>query len=151
MLARGSGIAAIRPIMGETFSRRALYRHREKHMIHALAPAARPVAFPRTSDLRDQLRWLLQEVEHTAALAEARGNLSLKLKAQHEMARIIWLESRLGRDPEPADDSASSALSELELLELPEGWKIFNQLRAHRRARREAAQKGIVPEHEEDR
>lgn len=35
MLARGTGIAVIRPMMQDAFSRRALYRHRAKHMIAA--------------------------------------------------------------------------------------------------------------------
>jgi hypothetical protein len=35
---------------------------------------------------------------HTAALAEHKGNLSLKLRALHELSRSLWLEARLGRE-----------------------------------------------------
>src|ERR1700730_645769 len=41
LLARGSAIAAIGPIIGATFSRRALYRHRAKHLIVSALPPAR--------------------------------------------------------------------------------------------------------------
>jgi hypothetical protein len=97
MLARGAGIVAVRPIMGEAFSRRALYRHREKHMIHAPSPAARPVAFPHAGSPLQKLKWLEREVEHTAALAEHRGELGTKLKALYLLSRLLWLEARLTR------------------------------------------------------
>jgi|SRR5580692_3296608 hypothetical protein len=97
LLARGAGIAALLPLMGTAFSRRALYRHRSKHMIHAPSPAAHPVLFPKAASTLDRLKWLEQEVEHTAALAERQGDLRLKLKALHELARLIWLEARLSQ------------------------------------------------------
>jgi hypothetical protein len=86
------------------FSRRALYRHRAKHMIASGLPAARPVPFPLSASPLKRLKWLQQEAEHTAALAEHRGNLNLKLKALHELGRFIWLEDRLKRGrQEPLD------------------------------------------------
>jgi hypothetical protein len=88
--------------MGTAFSRRALYRHRAKHMIHALSPAARPVSFPHAGSTLKKLKWLQREIEHTAALAEHRGNVSLKLKALHELGRVIWLEDRLKRGQQGA-------------------------------------------------
>ena len=86
------------------FSRRALYRHRAKHMMHAPAPAARPVPFPHAGSALKKLKWLEREMEHTAALAEHQGNLSLKVKALHELGRVIGLEDRLKRgQQEPVD------------------------------------------------
>jgi hypothetical protein len=35
--------------------------------------------------------------QHTAALAERSGNLSAKVKAIHEISRLIWLEQRLNQ------------------------------------------------------
>ena len=107
LLARGAGIAMVAPIMGATFSRRALYRHRSKHLIVSALPAARPVPFPHTASSLKRLKWLQREIEHTAALAEHQGNLSLKLKALHELGRFIWLEERLqrgGQDPVDVSD-----------------------------------------------
>jgi len=90
--------------MRGSFSRRSLYRHRAKHMIASGLPAARPVPFPLSASPLKRLKWLQQETEHTAALAEHRGNLSLKLKALHELGRFIWLEDRLKRGrQEPLD------------------------------------------------
>jgi hypothetical protein len=90
--------------MRGAFSRRALYRHRAKHMIASGLPAARPVPFPFSASPLKRLEWLQQEAEHTAALAEHQGNLNLKLKALHELGRLIWLEDRLKRGrQEPLD------------------------------------------------
>jgi hypothetical protein len=97
MLARGAGIAAIQPMMGDAFSRRALYRHRAKHMIAAGLPAARPVLFPHSGSTLQKLKWLEREVEHTVALAEQKGDLGIKLKGLHLLGRVLWLETRLGR------------------------------------------------------
>jgi hypothetical protein len=94
MLARGSGTAAIRPMMGDAFSRRALYRHRARHMIAAESPAARPVPFPHDGSPVERIKWLQREAELTAALAEERVDLSAKIKALHEISRLIWLELR---------------------------------------------------------
>ena len=97
LLARGAGIAALTPLMGTAFSRRALYRHRAKHMVYAPSPAARPVPFPHAASTLKKLKWVQREIEHTAALAEYKGDLSLKLKALHEMGRLLWLEARLSQ------------------------------------------------------
>ncbi len=97
MLARGSGIAAIRPMMGDAFSWRALYRHRAKHMIAEGMPAGRPVPFPHDGSPVERIKWLQRKAELTAALAEQRGNLSVKMKALHEIERLIWLEVRLNQ------------------------------------------------------
>lgn len=102
MLARGAGISAIKPIMKDAFSRRALYRHRAKHMIAAGLPAARPIPFPYDGSPTERVKWLQRETEHTAALAEQKGNLNAKLKALHEIARLIWLEQRLNAGAEDA-------------------------------------------------
>jgi hypothetical protein len=104
MLARGAGIAAIEPLMQHAFSRRALCRHRAKHMIASGLSAARPVPFPYSASPLTRVKWLQREIEHTAALAEHQGDLSLKLKALHELERSIWLENRLKRgQQEPLD------------------------------------------------
>jgi hypothetical protein len=117
--------------MREAFSRRALYRHRAKHMIASGLPAARPVPFPLSASLLKRLKWLQQEAEHTAALAEHQGNLSLKLKALHELGRFIWLEDRLKRGrQEPLD-----VTPELELP--PEIMKKFAEFRERGRAAQE--------------
>jgi hypothetical protein len=110
MLARGSGIAAIRPIMGDAFSRRALYRHRAKHMIAADWPASRPVPFPHDGSPVERVKWLQREAEHTAALAERSGNLGAKVKAIHEISRLIWLEQRMNQQAH--DDAADSPYRE---------------------------------------
>ena len=89
MLARGAGIAAIRPMMQDAFSRRALYRHRAKHMIAGDSRAARPVPFPHDGSPVERVKWLQREAEHTAAMAEQRGNLNAKVKAIHEISRLI--------------------------------------------------------------
>jgi hypothetical protein len=102
LLARGAGIAAIKPIMEGTFSRRALYRHRAKHMIAAGLPAARPIPFPYEGSPTERIKWLQREAEHTAALAEQQGNLSANIKALHEISRLIWLEQRLNDGAEDA-------------------------------------------------
>lgn len=107
MLARGAGIAAIKPIMEDAFSRRALYRHRAKHMIGAGLPAARPVLFPDSGSPLEQIKWLKRECVHTAALAELQGNLNAKIKALHEIARLTWLEQRLNESAEDASVSHS--------------------------------------------
>ena len=74
LLARGAGISAIEPLMRGAFSRRALYRHRAKHMTQqAGLPAARPVPFPHAGGTLARLKWLQREIEHTAALAEHRA------------------------------------------------------------------------------
>jgi|HubBroStandDraft_6_1064221.scaffolds.fasta_scaffold530879_2 hypothetical protein len=104
MLARGAGISAIEPLMRDAFSRRALYRHRAKHMVTSGLSAARPVPFPYSATPLVRVKWLQREIEHTAALAEVQGDLSLKLKALHELGRFIWLENRLkGGQQEPLD------------------------------------------------
>lgn len=84
MLARGAGIAALEPLMQDAFSRRALYRHRAKHMIAVPLFAARPVAFPYSASPIKRAKWLQRELEHTAAIAEHRGDLNLKVKALHD-------------------------------------------------------------------
>jgi hypothetical protein len=81
--------------MGTAFSRRALYRHRANHMIFGPSPAARPVPFPHAGSTLKKLKWLQGEVEHSAALAGYKGDLSLQLKAFHELGRLLWLEARL--------------------------------------------------------
>jgi hypothetical protein len=95
MLARGAGIGSLEPLMETSFSRRALSRHRAKHMVHSVARAARPVPFPHSGSTLQRIRWLQIEVEHTAALAEQQGDLSTKLKALYELGRLLWLETRL--------------------------------------------------------
>lgn len=110
MLARGAGIAAIKPIMQETFSRRALYRHRAKHMIVPDLPAARPIRFPFEGSPTERIKWLQREAEHTAALAEQKGNLSVKLRALHELSRLIWLEQRI--NPAAEDNSIGAFYQE---------------------------------------
>jgi hypothetical protein len=103
LLARGARISAIEPLMRDAFSRRALCRHREKHMTGGLA-AARPVPFPLSDSPLKRVKWLQREIEHTAALAEHQGNLPLKLKALHELGRVTWLETRLSSvESEPLD------------------------------------------------
>ena len=88
------------------FSRRALYRHRANHMIYGPSPAARPVPFPHAGSTLKKLKWLQGEVEHSAALAGYKGDLSLQLKAFHELGRLLWLEARLsqGAPRQPAFD-----------------------------------------------
>jgi hypothetical protein len=93
MLARG-GIAAIRPIMQDGFSRRALYRHRAKHMIAEGVPSARPILFPHEGSPLERIKWLQHEAVLTACLAEQRGDLNAKVKALLEISRLIWLELR---------------------------------------------------------
>jgi hypothetical protein len=113
MLARDAGIAAIEPLMKDTFSRRALYRHRAKHMIAVPLPAARPVPFPYSASPIKRVKWLQRELEHTAAMAEHRGDLSLKVKALHELERAIWLENRLKpNEQEPMDVSPGGVVNE---------------------------------------
>ncbi len=118
LLARGAGISVIEPLMRGAFSRRALYRralyrHRAKHMIASGLSAARPVPFPYSGSPLKRVKWLQRETEHTAALAELRGNLSLKLKALHELGRFIWLEERLKRgQQEPVDITDGVAYAE---------------------------------------
>jgi hypothetical protein len=104
LLARGATIAAIEPFMQNAFSRRALYRHRAKHMLQAVCPARHPVPFPHGHSALKRLRWLQREVEHTAAMAEYRGDLGLKLKALHELGRLLWLERKWDSDAEPPVD-----------------------------------------------
>jgi hypothetical protein len=50
MLARGSDIGAIQPIMGQTFSRRASYGHQRKHMMAAGLPLVGPISFSHEED-----------------------------------------------------------------------------------------------------
>jgi hypothetical protein len=83
LLARGAAIAAIEPIMSGAFSRRALSRHRAKHMPQSICPARHPVPFLHGHSALKRQRWVQREVEHTAALAECKGELGLKLKALH--------------------------------------------------------------------
>lgn len=117
MLARGAGIAAIKPIMQNAFSRRALYRHRAKHMIVAGSPAGRPIPFPSEGSPIERIKWLQREAEHTAALAEQKGNLSVKLKALHELSRLIWLEQRLSQS---SKEDANEILYQQHLRRLEE-------------------------------
>ena len=113
LLARGAGIAAVKPTMGDAFSRRALYRHRAEHMTASGLSAVRPVPFPYSGSPLKRLKWLQRETEHTAALAELQGNISLKLKALHELGRFIWLEERLNRgQQEPVDITTEAAYAE---------------------------------------
>lgn len=114
LLAGGASIAAARPIMGDVFSRRALYRHRAMHMIAAGAPAARPVPFPHDGTAVERIKWLQREAEHTAALAEQRGDLRAKLKAIHELSRLIWLEQRASLPP--ADENEKLYQKHLERM-----------------------------------
>jgi len=70
--------------------------------------AANSVAFRNSGSPLQKVKWLQREAEHTAAMAEHRGNLSAKLKALHELGRFVWLEDRLRRQPidvtpEPTD------------------------------------------------
>jgi hypothetical protein len=59
------------------------------------------------------VKWLQRELEHTAAMAEHRGDLNLKVKALHELARAIWLENRLKpSEQEPVDVSPGGAVNE---------------------------------------
>jgi hypothetical protein len=99
--------------MRDAFSRRALYRHRAKHMIASGLSAARPVPFPHAGSPLKRVKWLQREIEHTAALAEHQGNISLKLKALHELGRFIWLEDRLKQgEQEPVDVTDGAAYDE---------------------------------------
>jgi len=139
LLARGAGIAALKPIMSGDFSRRALYRHRAKHMIAVGLPAARPIPFPHDGSPTERVKWLQREAEHTAALAEQRGNLSAKIKALHEISRLIWLEQRLNEGAEDASVWNSyqehlGRLDEQQELRLREA-----------RARREQALRAALP------
>ena len=113
LLARGAGIAALKPTMGDAFSRRALYRHRANHMIQGSCPAARPLPFPHSGSTLQGIKWLQRGVEHLAALAEQQGNLSLQLKALHELGRLVWQEDRVKRgQPEPVDITTKAAHAE---------------------------------------
>ena len=125
MLARGAGIVAVKPIMRGAFSRRALYRHRAKHMIYAVAPAARPVPFPHSASILKRLKWLQKEIEHTAALAEHKGDLGTKLKALYALGRLLWLESRLS-------GGAVDVTPDLASLLPPEVIKRLEEARARR-------------------
>jgi hypothetical protein len=58
-------------------------------MIYGPSPAARPVPFPHAGSTLKKLKWLEREIEHTAALAEYNGDLSLKLKTLHELGRLL--------------------------------------------------------------
>jgi hypothetical protein len=115
LLARGAGISSLSPLMATAFSRRALYRHRANHMIFAPSPAARPVPFPHTGSTLKKLKWLQRETEHAAALAGYKGDLSLKLRALHELAKLLWLEARLSPGAR-----AQGAVDVTELLPEPE-------------------------------
>jgi hypothetical protein len=68
-------------------------------------PAARPIPFPKDATPVDRIRWLQRETVLTAALAEQRGNLNVKMKAIHEIERLIWLELRASKqgDNDPSD------------------------------------------------
>jgi len=88
-------------------------------MIQGSSPAARPVRFPYSCSTVQKLKWLQREVEHTAALAEYRGDLNTKLKALYQLGRLLWLESRLGRavidvTPDPAELLYQDHLKRLE-------------------------------------
>jgi hypothetical protein len=85
------------------------------------------VPFPCSGNPLKRVKWLQREIEHTAALAEHQGNLSLKLKALHELGRFIWREDRLKRRQEPLD-----VTPELELS--PEILRKFEEFRERRRA-----------------
>jgi hypothetical protein len=146
MLARGAGIAAIRPMMGDAFSRRALYRHRAKQMIAAQSPAARPIPFPHDGSRVEQIKWLQCEAELTAAMAEQRADLSAKIKALHELSRLVWLGLRSN---EQATDDASDNLDGKELDRMcQEATARFEE--GQQRARKEAALKGTSQEQSTD-
>jgi hypothetical protein len=81
-------------MMGDAFSRRALYRHRARHMIAAESPAARRCRFLTMVVRLSASSGSSCEAELTAALAEERVDLSAKIKALHEISRLIWLELR---------------------------------------------------------
>jgi hypothetical protein len=105
--------------MGEAFSRRALYRHRAKHMVFSPSPAARPIPFPQSGSTLQRLKWVQLEVEHTASLAEFRGDIGSKLKALYLLGRLLWLESRLSGQakdvtPDPAELQYQEFLRETE-------------------------------------
>jgi hypothetical protein len=65
-------------------------------MLGAVRPARHPVPFPHGQSALKRLRWVQREVEHTAALAEYRGEFGLKLRALHELGRLLWLERKWG-------------------------------------------------------
>jgi hypothetical protein len=95
-------------------------------MIASGLSAARPVPFPYSGSPLKRLKWLQRETEHTAALAELQGNLSLKLKALHELGRFIWQEERLKRgQQEPVDITDGVAY---------EQWRRLQEARERRRA-----------------
>jgi hypothetical protein len=79
-------------------------------MIAAGLPAARPIPFPHDGSPTEGIKWLQREAEHTTALAERSGNLSVKMKALHEIERLIWLEGRLNQ--QAADDHVDDLYQE---------------------------------------
>jgi hypothetical protein len=89
--------------MQHAFSRRALYRHRAKHMSAEGLPAARPILFPHEAKPVERIRWLQREAVLTARLAEQKGYLNARIKAMHELSRLIWLELRAKIINDPAD------------------------------------------------
>ena len=78
-------------------------------MIAAGSPAARPIPFPYNGTATERIKWLQREAEHTAALAEQRGDLRAKLKAIHELSRLIWLEQRASLPPPDAEETLYQA------------------------------------------
>jgi hypothetical protein len=104
-------------------------------MIYAASPAARPVPFPYSGSILQRLKWLQRELEHTAALAEHRGDLSTKVKGLYALGRMLWLENRLSAGakdvtPEEEDEQALAEYEEYQKQRLEDS-----------RARREAALK----------
>jgi hypothetical protein len=57
-----------------------------------------------------------REIEHTAALAEHRGDLNTKIKALYALGRMLWLENRLSGE-------AKDLTSDEEALSVYEDWQ----------------------------
>ncbi len=141
MLARGTGIAAIRLIVQDAFSPCALYRHRAKHMIAKGMPAARPVPFPHDGSPVERIKWLQREAELTPRWQNKRDDLSAKIKVLNELSRLIWLELRSNREEKDSQVAASyqedlERMGQQALARFEEG-----------RAQREAALEGNPIDH----
>ena len=107
-------------------------------------PAARPVPFPHDGSPIKRIKWLQREAELTAAIAEQRGNLSAKVKAIHEISRLIWLDQRLNQ--QATDDYGDSLYREHPDRIGERAAALFEE----GEARREAALKGNTQEEKAD-